>query len=80
MLQDRKVEKDPDANTTPTKHVDELDASAAIKSVKEELAGCGAASQLDVTVTRKNIKDAVASLDQVFHPTAAFSPEACGQI
>ena len=70
MLQDRKGEKEQDANSTPTKQQDDLDAPSAIKAVKEELAGCRAASQLDVTVTRKSIKDALASLDQVLHPTA----------
>ena len=68
-LQDRKGEKEQNANRTPTKHQEYLDATSAIKAVKEELAGCGAASQLDVTATRKSIKDALASLDQVPHPS-----------
>ena len=69
MLQDQRGERSQDPNSTPTKLQDDLDAPSAIKAMQEELAGCGAASQLDVTVTRKTIKDALASLDQVLYTT-----------
>jgi hypothetical protein len=68
-LQDHKGEKQADPSTTPNKNSEDLDASVAIKAVKEELASCGAASQLDITLIRKSIKDSLHSLDQVLHPT-----------
>lgn len=68
-LQDGKNTKEPDGCVTPTKDVEQCDASGTVKAVKEDLAGCGMASHLDVNSTRKGLKDAVQALDQVPHAT-----------
>jgi hypothetical protein len=67
LTQDCKFDEDQGSYGTPTKQAEHHDAADAIKAVKQELAGCAAASQLDVTATRRSVKDAAVALDQVLY-------------
>jgi hypothetical protein len=67
VLQDLHNDETSDPCATPTR-ADEAgccNVAAAIRAVKQELAGCGPAGQLDITATRKNLQDASTALKQV---------------